>query len=92
MNKHSVLFLAIFSLIQLSCSRDENRAVEIPIFNFPETITFKTNLSSYNIYQGTASELVPANDFHLYELSSSLFTDFAYKQRLVKLPVGQTMN
>tara|TARA_R110002126_G_scaffold291790_1_gene458428 strand:- start:9177 stop:10151 length:975 start_codon:yes stop_codon:yes gene_type:complete len=45
-------------------------------------------LSDYNVYAGNASDLIPEDDYKLYELSSILFTDHAEKQRLVKIPVG----
>lgn len=92
MKAYSSVLLLICSIVVFSCSRDnDEQVVEIPKFDYPETITFETNLSSYNVYQGTPAELVPSSDFHLYELSAVLFTDFAYKQRLVKLPAGVTM-
>ncbi|MEL6926766.1 MAG: hypothetical protein AAFO94_22185, partial [Bacteroidota bacterium] len=42
-------------------------------------------------FSGTPAELTPASDFHLLELSSVLFTDYAHKQRLVKIPEGTQM-
>lgn len=50
------------------------------------TMDFPTLLSEHKIFAGTMSELVPTADFHLYELSSTLFTDHAEKQRLVFVP------
>jgi uncharacterized repeat protein (TIGR03806 family) len=50
-----------------------------------------TRLSEYNIYQGNPSDLIPNNDYKLYELNSQLFTDYAEKQRLIKLPLGARM-
>lgn len=49
---------------------------------------FKAKLSEYNIFQGEMNQLTPQSDFHFYELSSTLFTDFAEKQRLIYLPSG----
>lgn len=49
-------------------------------------------LSAYNIFQGNPSDLVPAAGYKLYELASELFTDYAEKQRLIKLPAGQILN
>lgn len=45
-------------------------------------------LSDYRIFKGAPSDLVPNDDFHLYELATSLFTDYSEKQRLIKLPPG----
>lgn len=45
-------------------------------------------LSDYHIFQGRPSDLVPADSFQLYELATGLFTDYAEKQRLIKVPAG----
>jgi uncharacterized repeat protein (TIGR03806 family) len=45
-------------------------------------------LSQYNIFHGFPGDLIPNADYTLYELSSSLFTDQAEKQRLIKVPIG----
>jgi len=54
-------------------------------------INFAPNLAAYNIYKGVMSDLIPANDVHPLELSTALFTDYAEKQRLVKVPAGTMM-
>lgn len=83
--------LLIFSII--TCKKDDfdEGDITIPNFKFPKTIVFEDSLSAYNIFQGLAANLIPTNDFELLELNSVLFTDFAYKQRLVKLPSGTKM-
>jgi uncharacterized repeat protein (TIGR03806 family) len=48
-------------------------------------------LSDYNIFTGDPQALVPGNGFHLYELATGLFTDYAEKQRLIKVPAGTTI-
>jgi uncharacterized repeat protein (TIGR03806 family) len=48
-------------------------------------------LSEYAIFKGKTSDLVPNNDYKLYELSAQLFTDYAEKQRLIKVPNGTSM-
>jgi uncharacterized repeat protein (TIGR03806 family) len=48
-------------------------------------------LSQYKIYEGVLSELKPSSDYKPYELSSTLFTDYAEKQRLVKVPNGSKL-
>ena len=79
-------------LVVISCSREEfNRDIEIPDFNFPKTVVFEDSLSSYEIFEGPPSDLSPAEGFELLELSAVLFTDYAHKQRLIKLPVGTQM-
>lgn len=78
----------------MSCidnNRRFDREVEIPDFNFPTTVVFEDSLSAYQIFEGTPIDLIPTNDFKLLELTSILFTDYAHKQRLVKVPAGTQM-
>ena len=46
-------------------------------------------LSDYNIFTGDPAALTPGNGFQLYVLATGLFTDYAEKQRLIKLPANQ---
>lgn len=48
-------------------------------------------LSAYNIFIGDPTTLTPGNGFHLYELATGLFTDYAEKQRLIKVPQGHVI-
>ncbi len=54
------------------------------------TLGFR-KLSEYRIFAGNPSDLRPTADYKLYELSSELFSDYAEKQRLIKLPPGTVM-
>ncbi|WP_090496926.1 hypothetical protein [Pedobacter terrae] len=54
-------------------------------------ITFKEKLSVYGLFSGPMERLEPAPDVEILELGSTLFTDYAEKQRLVKLPKGKIM-
>lgn len=83
------LFIIITSIS--SCEEDFDFDVEVPNFNFPNTVVFEDSLSAYQIFEGTPSDLIPSDDFQLVELSSILFTDYAHKQRLVKVPAGTQM-
>lgn len=75
-----------------SCRKnDDDVEVEIPDFNFQQTLSFKTSLSAYGIFDGTPADLLPSEDFELLELSSALFTDYAHKQRLIKIPEGTSI-
>ncbi|MGV6828670.1 MAG: fibronectin type III domain-containing protein [Flavobacteriales bacterium] len=51
-----------------------------------QTITFKTKLSDMGIYAHTLSDLTPATGVQMYELNTILYTDYAKKQRLIKIP------
>jgi uncharacterized repeat protein (TIGR03806 family) len=57
----------------------------------PDAGILLPNLSDYNIFTGDPAALTPANGFHLYELATGLFTDYAEKQRLIKVPPGQSI-
>ena len=48
-------------------------------------------LFGYNIFKGKASDLIPDRGFMPYELSTTLFSDYAEKQRLIKLPAGSSL-
>ena len=93
MTKRIIFVIGLVVVSISACEKDdfEDREVVIPDFNFPETVAFENSLSAYNIFQGSQIDLVPSNDFELLELSSVLFTDYAYKQRLVKIPSGAQM-
>lgn len=83
----AILFLTITSFSSLlisSCNEDGLMPVNNNIQMLPK-------LSSYNIFHGDPSALTPDQDFHLYELATELFTDYAEKQRLIKLPQGYQM-
>lgn len=59
------------------------------LINIKNEIPVTTDFSKYNIYKGNPSDLIPTHDYQLFELSSTLFTDYAEKQRLIKLPIGK---
>jgi len=56
-----------------------------------EPLEFLQNLSEMGVFAGTLSDLEPAAGVQLYEINSTLFTDYASKQRLVRLPEGSSM-
>lgn len=60
-------------------------------FEIPRTESFPETLSAYALYQEPMAELQPAERTLPYELSSELFTDYAHKQRLLRVPEGTTM-
>lgn len=45
-------------------------------------------LSAYHIFEGNPADLIPAKEYTPYELATTLFSDYAEKQRLVKVPAG----
>lgn len=76
------IFLAVSIVVIFdSCMKEE-------LIIAPMTFEFETKLSAYEIFEGEMSELNPTNSYQIFELSSSLYSDYAYKQRLIKLPIG----
>lgn len=75
--------LAVLMLLQ-SCKK-ETTPEDPPGRIFPLT------LSETRMYQGTLSDLIPASDVFEFNISTRLFTDYAQKQRLIKLPAGTTL-
>lgn len=87
--KYSYFYIILFGscgcfLIQ-SCIKD---------FLLPDsnTIEFKSHLSEYDIYQGFQGNIIPQSQFHLYEVSTQLFSDYAEKQRLIYVPIGDKLS
>ncbi|MBT8262574.1 MAG: fibronectin type III domain-containing protein [Bacteroidia bacterium] len=54
-------------------------------------LVLTSRLSELGFFQGPMEDLTPADDVQLYEIRTTLFTDYAAKQRLIKMPVGQSM-
>lgn len=90
MNKACILITSLL-IVFCSCGKrsySDNDVVPVPIFDFPQTVDFNQELSAYQIFEGNPSDLKASSNFHLLELSSTLFTDHAKKQRLISLPEG----
>lgn len=60
-------------------------------FEIPRTENFRASLSEYGLYQEPLASLQPTDRAIPYELSSALFTDYAFKQRLVMVPDGSSI-
>lgn len=75
----------IFGFILMMSFNSCRKEYLVPI---PQTVEFEQNLSAYNLYDGEMSNLTPSSDVHLLELSSILYSNYAKKQRLVKIPSG----
>ncbi|MCH8902436.1 MAG: hypothetical protein IIA45_00745 [Bacteroidetes bacterium] len=57
----------------------------------PTDPDFPLKLSEIGVFTSPISDLIPASDYYLYELSSELFSDYAEKQRLIRLPAGEQL-
>ena len=93
MKKYFILSITCLALILTSCKSDDNGFTPVDDGD-PDPIAplvFETNLSEMGIYSGALSNLTPAENVHLYDLNSRLFTDYAHKQRLIRMPEGEAM-
>lgn len=75
----------------------ENRSMYSEILSFttkpPLVIPeFLPNLSELNLFIGDLNNLNPSPYAFEYKLNTSLYTDYALKQRLLVLPYGETMS
>jgi Fibronectin type III domain len=57
----------------------------------PVVSQFLPKLSQLHIFSGKLSDLNPSANAFKYELSNSLYTDYAHKQHLIALPKGEAM-
>lgn len=56
-----------------------------------DNLEFQRKLSQYRLFQGKMADLTPIKEADLLTISSTLFTDYAEKQRFVVLPKGKKM-
>ena len=92
MNMKVTFYGLALALILGACDgNNDGGGVQIPDFNFPRTVSFADSVSHYQIFQGDPKDLIPNTGFVPLELSSVLFTDYAHKQRLVKVPEGTSL-
>lgn len=93
MKKYFILSFSVLALIIASCKSDDNGYVATDDGDLDPVVplVFETNLSDMEIFTGDLINLTPAEDVHLFDLNSRLFTDYAYKQRLIRMPEGEAM-
>lgn len=82
MRRHTIVLLVIFFWIVYLASCDQ---ADHHVVNFPVSTPFKT-LSEYQLYQGSLKDLKPGPEVLPYTVTNELFTDYAWKQRLVWMP------
>ncbi len=84
-----------FSVIALDAEENESESSDIlDTCTLAETLEYKSNLSDMGVFTENLSAMTPAEGaegVQLYEINSTLFTDYAKKQRLVRLPNCETM-
>ncbi|WP_417861018.1 fibronectin type III domain-containing protein [Winogradskyella sediminis] len=77
------------------CSTD-NSSLNTDVYSFTTLIPnvvpeFRTNLSELNLFIGDLKELNVTSKGFEYNLSTTLFTDYSHKQRIIALPEGTSM-
>ncbi|MDD7885066.1 hypothetical protein [Flavivirga sp. 57AJ16] len=77
--KISLILAVIFLLASCGKKQEEYKHIN--------KISFNQNLSEYNLFKKNMSELIPNEGVIEYKLNATLFTDYALKQRLVKIPL-----
>jgi uncharacterized repeat protein (TIGR03806 family) len=84
LRKYAIILLVLLApaIYVISCSNLGNPDIE-------NDLRFENKLSYYKLFKGKITMLEPAPGIELLELSSTLFTDYAEKQRLIKLPAGK---
>lgn len=81
--------------IQTICS-SSNTSAYSSVYSFTTLVpnvvaAFETNLSELNLFIGDLSELNITTKGFEYNLNSTLFSDYAHKQRIIALPNGTSM-
>ena len=81
--------------VQIECDID-NQSLLSDVQSFttlaaPVVAEFLQNLSELNLYAGNLADLVPSPYASEYELNTTLFSDYAHKERLIALPLGASM-
>jgi uncharacterized repeat protein (TIGR03806 family) len=81
-----------FYITALDAAGNESGASNTRTFTTQEApLVFEPTLSEMGVFSGNLADLNPADGVQLFELNSALFTDYAVKQRLIRLPNGQAM-
>jgi uncharacterized repeat protein (TIGR03806 family) len=70
---------------------DESNNLVVETETLSTPLIFKNYLSEMGVFSGNLADLTPAENVHLYDLNSRLFTDYAHKQRLIRMPDGEAM-
>lgn len=89
-----IIYLAALSFLFISCSKDADDTIYSPIppEPTPEVIPeFLPNLSELNLFEGDLNNVTPSDRAFVYNINTTLFTDYAFKQRLIALPEGTSM-
>jgi len=86
-------FLLLY-IILFSCGTKKQEIVVLPEeeVNIDLSSLGKEKLSEYGFFIGELKKLEPTDGVIPYSLNAALFTDYAWKQRFVKIPKGLEVN
>lgn len=84
----------LISVFLLACESKKREVVVLPEQEITVDLSSigKAKLTDYGFFVGALKELSPAPDVIPYSLNSALFTDYAFKQRFVKIPQGMQVS
>ena len=87
---NQALYVALLTSLLHSCQTKKQEPIvvaEETISANPDLVSIgKIKLSEYGFFRGAIKDLSPAEGVMPYSLNSSLFSDYAYKKRFVKIP------
>ena len=86
-----VVVLLSLMLLGSSCNIEDKDAPINEYGNIDLNKVPYNKLSDYRFFTGAMNELNPAQGVYPYDLTASLFSDYAAKERLIYLPEGTTM-
>lgn len=84
--------IILFVAIGFSCSEEPYESIQFSPVNYSLEQMPYESLSDYNFFQGDIKDLNPVYGVIPYELISSLFTDYALKNRFVWMPDEASAN
>jgi uncharacterized repeat protein (TIGR03806 family) len=81
-----VLLISIFA-----CQTKKEEVVVLPEESVELDLSAvgKATLSAYGFFEGELRRLTPAEGVVPYSLNAALFSDYAFKQRFIKIPAGK---
>lgn len=92
--KPTIFFLLVGLLLLQACQNKKQEIIVLPEEKVSIDLSSLGNakLSEYGFFIGELKNLAPAEGVIPYSLNAALFTDYAWKQRFVKIPQGLEVN
>jgi uncharacterized repeat protein (TIGR03806 family) len=86
-----VRYCFFFLLTALACQSKKQEIVVLPEETSAIDLSSvgREKLSDYGFFTGPLKNLSPAEGIVPYSLNAALFSDYAYKQRFIKIPAGE---